>query len=99
MVAGWLGWARSHAFIVCWKRSPLPQVAGCFGFEFFWMMPRRRSSVSKALRPPVPPDRRVVNTMPLSVSVDAGAPWLVTAAPEGVHDDGAVTRRWAVTDR
>ena len=30
------------------------------------------SSASKALRPPGPPERRVVKTMPLSVSVDAG---------------------------
>ena len=41
--------------------------------EFFWRMPSRASSVSKPLRPPRPPAKRVVNTMPLSVSVDAGA--------------------------
>ncbi len=71
MVAGW-GWRRSQALRVCWKRSIFPQVVGWLGLEFFWMMPRRRSWVSNALRPPMPPARRVVNTMPLSVSVDAG---------------------------
>ena len=47
---------------------------GWFGFPFFWMIPRRRSSVSRPLRPPLPPEKRVVNTIPLSVSVEAGAP-------------------------
>ena len=41
MVAGWSGWARSQFFMVCWKRSTLPQVVGWLGREFFWMMPRR----------------------------------------------------------
>ena len=31
------------------------------------LMPRRRSSASRWLRPPLPPDRRVVKTMPLNV--------------------------------
>jgi hypothetical protein len=33
---------------------------GGFGREFFWMMPKRRSSVSRPLRRPLPPDRRVM---------------------------------------
>ena len=88
-VAGWSGWARSQAFIVCWKRSTFPHVVGWFGREFFWMMPKRRSSVSRPLRPPLPPDSRVVNTIPLSVSVDAGAPCLLTAVTERGQHDGA----------
>ncbi len=40
IVAGWLGWACSHFFRVCWKRSTLPQVVGWFGLEFFWTTPR-----------------------------------------------------------
>ena len=40
----------------------------------FCCAPRRRSSFSRPLRPPLPPENRVVNTMPLSVSVEAGAP-------------------------
>ena len=36
MVLGWMGWARSHFFIVCWNRSTLPQVVGWLGREFFW---------------------------------------------------------------
>ena len=46
MVAGCVGWARSHFFIVCWNRSTFPQVVGWLGREFFWTMPRRRSSCS-----------------------------------------------------
>ena len=42
----------------------LALVWGWFGLPFFWVMPRRRSSCSKALRPPLPPDRRVVKTIP-----------------------------------
>src|SRR5215211_7767014 len=57
--------------------------------EFFWTMPRRRSSDSRPLRPPLPPDSRVVNTIALSVSVDAGAPCLLTGPTEGGHDDDA----------
>jgi hypothetical protein len=34
----------------------------------------RRSSASKALRPPRPPAKRVVKTIPLSVKVEAGTP-------------------------
>jgi len=30
-VEGWRGWARSQLSIVCWKRSPLPQVCGVVG--------------------------------------------------------------------
>jgi hypothetical protein len=40
---------------------------GWFGRPFFWVMPRRRSSCSMALRPPRPPEYRVVNTI-LNVS-------------------------------
>ena len=46
MVEGWSGWARSHFFRVCWKRSTFPQVVGWWGREFFWRMPSRRSSCS-----------------------------------------------------
>ena len=56
--------------MVCWKRSTLPQVVGWLGREFFWRTWRRRSSASKPLRPPLPPEKRVVKTMPLSVRVD-----------------------------
>jgi hypothetical protein len=38
------------------------------------------SSCSRPLRPPFPPENRVVNTIPLSVSVDAGVPWAAAAA-------------------
>jgi hypothetical protein len=58
MAGGWPGWARSQFFIVCWKRSTLPWVWGWFGLPFFCLTPRRRSSCSRALRPPLPPDRR-----------------------------------------
>ena len=73
-VAGWAGWAASQFFRVCWNRSTLPWVCGWLGRPFFCLIPRRRSSVSRPLRPPWPPDRRVVKTIPLSVSVEAGSP-------------------------
>jgi hypothetical protein len=59
-------WARSQFFRVCWNLSALPWVWGWLGRPFFWVMPRRRSSCSKPLRPPRPPEYRVVNTIPLS---------------------------------
>ncbi len=73
------GWAVSQRFNVWWKRSTLPQVVGWFGREFFWMMPKLSRRCSNWLRPPRPPERRVVNTIPLSVSVDAGTPWVCRA--------------------
>src|SRR5215471_1883952 len=80
MVVGWHGWARSQLSMVCWKRSTLPQVVGWLGREFFWRTSRRRSSASKPLRPPLPPEKRVVKTMPLSVRVEAGTPNWRTAS-------------------
>ena len=50
MVVGLAGWARSHFFRVCWKRSTLPQVVGWLGREFFWTMSEAASSCSKPLR-------------------------------------------------
>jgi putative transposase len=61
------------------------------------LMPRRRNSCSKPLRPPRPPESRVVNTMPLSVKVEAGIPWSATAARNWASTMGPVTRWWAVT--
>ena len=72
---GWLDLlGPHHCFMVFWNRSTFPQVVGWFGREFFCITPRRCSSVSKPLRPPLPPENRVVKTMPLSVSVEAGTP-------------------------
>jgi len=51
------------------------------------------------LRPPLPPERRVVNTIPLSVSVEAGMPWVATAPRKAASTIGPVTRGWAVTER
>jgi len=45
---------------VWWKRSILPWVWGWLGRPFFWVMPKDAIRVSKALRPPRPPARRVV---------------------------------------
>jgi hypothetical protein len=49
-----------------------------------------------AVRPPLPSDSRVVNTM--SVSVEAAAPWAAMAARKAVSTAGPVTRWCAVTD-
>src|SRR4029434_4975004 len=70
-----------------------PQGVGCAGREFFWVMPARRSSVSNPLRPPRPPDRRVVKTMPLSVNVEAGGPWRAPGGAENPDTGGARARR------
>ncbi len=90
MVVGWSGWARSHFFMVCWNRSTLPQVVGWLGREFFWMTPRSPELVLEAVAAAVPPWRqreRVVNTMPLSVSVEAGIPcWAAALRKVGEHD-------------
>ena len=62
------GWAVSHLLRVWWKRSTLPQVVGWLGRLFFCDDAEAcRAGVSKPLRPPLPPDSRVVNTIPLSV--------------------------------
>ena len=81
------GLVRSHFLRVWWNRSTLPQVVGWLGREFFWRTPELSSRVSKPLRPPRPPARRVVNTIPLSVKVEAGIPWVSIAAVKAVDDD------------
>ena len=71
----------SHFFNVWWNRSTFPQVVGWFGLECFCTTPRSRSSVWKPLRvsrPARPPAKRVVKTMPLSDSTEAGMPWSAT---------------------
>jgi hypothetical protein len=45
----------------------------------------------------LPPEKRVVNTMPLSVNVEAGAPFREMAARNAASTIGPVTRRCAVT--
>ena len=73
--------------------APLcPGSGGGSGLPFFCVTPRRRSSVSKPLRPPRPPANRVVNTIPLSVSVEAGTPCAATAARNAASTIGPVTR-------
>lgn len=47
-------------------------------WAFCWVTLAVRNSCSSSLRPPLPPAGRVVNTMPLSVSVEAGIPCAVT---------------------
>ena len=61
------------------ERLDFPWVWGWFGLPFFCLTPRRRSSCSRPLRPPRPPDRRVVKTMP-SVKVEAGTPAAAASA-------------------
>ncbi len=47
----------------------------------------------------LPPESRVVNTMPLSVSVEAGIPCVATVLRNAASTIGPVTRWWAVTRR
>ena len=71
---------------------PSRRWSGAPGREFFWTTCRRRSSCSKVLRPPRPPASRAVNTMPLSVSVDAGIPCWVRVSRKVAVTIGPVTR-------
>jgi hypothetical protein len=73
--------------------------SGWLGREFFWVTPRRVRVVSKPLRPPRPPAKRVVKTMPLSVRTEAGMPAVATVWVKASTTAGPVTRRWAVTVR
>lgn len=66
--------------------EPFTDLAGSGGgkgLPFFWFTLRWCSSASKPLRPRVPfrlpPESRVVNTVPLSVSVEAGVLCVATA--------------------
>ena len=90
--------ARSQFFIVCWNRSTLPWVIGWPERELFWVKFSRRSSASNALRPPVLliPERPVVKTMPLSVSIKAAIAWVATALRNVASTIGVVTARRAV---
>jgi len=61
-----LGWLGTEPFLQRLLEPfdfPLGLGSG-FGLPFFCLTPRRRSSASRWLRPPLPPDRRVVKTMP-----------------------------------
>ena len=53
----------------------------------------------QAWRPPRPPAKRVVKTIPLSVKVEAGTPKRATAARKRSRTIGPVTGWWAVTSR
>src|SRR5882757_4495038 len=98
MVVG-AGLARSQRFMVCWKRSTLPQVVGWIGREFFWRTPSLTNSFSRPLRLVRPPwAKRVVNTKPLSVKVDNGIPYRAIAWRKVATTAGPVTGRWAVID-
>lgn len=79
------GWVRSQRFMVCWKRSTLPEVVGWLGRLSSWRTPRRASSFSIALREVRPPRaKRAVNITPLSVKVENGIPscWVVVRKVE-----------------
>jgi hypothetical protein len=53
----------------------------------------------EAIAAALPPDSRVVNTIPLPVRVDAGAPCSRTAARKAASTMAPVTRCQAVIDR
>ena len=93
------GWSAAEVFLrVCWKRSTLPQVVGWCGRLFFWRMPSWSRRVLSPFRPPRPPERQVVNTIPLSVDVENGMPWVVQQRVKVSTTIGPVTRLWAVTE-
>ena len=87
VVAG--GWALSHFLRVCWNRSTFPQVVGRLGAEFFCSMSWSARSASRALRPPFPPEKRVVQAHGVAGQHRGGEPVLVCGFSEGVGGDGA----------
>ena len=95
---GWSGWRVSHFLRVWWKRSTLPQVVGWLGVELIWMMPRRRSSFSKPLRPPLPPDEAGGEDHAVVGQCGGRNAVGATALRNSVSTMGPVTRRWAVTE-
>jgi len=60
---------------------------------------RDAALVFEWLRPPLPPAKRVVNTSALSVSVEAGKPYLAAVARKVPSTIGPVTRTCAASDR
>ena len=100
MMVAAAGRARSQRFMVCWKRSTLPQVVGWLGREFFCRTRCLTSSVSRPLREVRPLlEKRVVNTRPLSVKVENGVPCLAIVVRKVLTTAGPVTGWWAGTDR
>jgi hypothetical protein len=68
----------------------------------FSITPRWRSSAWKPFmvsRPARPPAKRVVNTMPLSDSTEAGMPCSAIACRNTATTAGPVTGWWQVTER
>jgi len=77
------------------ERSTFPHVVGWLGVELICITPWRRSSCSSPLRPPLPQDKRVVKTMPLSVNFYAEMPCVSTALRNNARRIGPVKRRCA----
>ena len=86
---GLVGLGASQVFRVCWNRSTLPQVVGWLGREFFCMMPRRRSSASKPLRPPLAAGQAGGEHHAVVGQRRRGRPVQGDRGAEGVHHDGA----------
>ena len=83
------GWAASQRLRVWWKRSTLPQVVGWLGREFFWVTPRRASSVSKPLRPPSAAGEAGGEDHPVVGQGGGGHPVGVAGLAEDVDHDRA----------
>src|SRR5215468_6753701 len=77
--AGWGSWAASQFFSVCWKRSTLPWV---WGVRLAVLLgdPAAAQLVLQAVAAALAARQPVVNTIPLSVRVEAGGPQAVMAA-------------------
>ncbi len=90
----------SHFFMVCWKRSTLPQVVGWLGREFFWRTPRRVEegleavAATSAAGEPGGEDHAVVGQCRGWDAVGVAG-----SAVKASTTIGPVTRRWAVTER
>ncbi|WP_431916338.1 hypothetical protein [Nonomuraea jabiensis] len=95
-MAGWAGWARSQFFIVCWKRSTLPQVV--VGGVLLSHV-QAAQFVFEGVAAAAAAARRVAKTMPLSVTVEAGTPWAATAWRKASRTIGPVMCRRQVTRR
>lgn len=74
-------------------------MVGWLGREVFLFHAQAAEFVFEVVAAAFAAGERVVNTMPLSVRVEAGIPYVATVCRKVSATIGPVTRIWAVTDK